>query len=166
MSAYRTGRCRRINERRFVRRRAELDGRLVDYLLHNQRVGLLKGKLRLRQVRRLCESGHQTQVGPDYPIAPLGGVMTNRLSSETQWLCRFDSAICWATSERASAHPRRIARCPPTSTGRLGISRVQHLAAPFRQRKELGRKPYNPIGMDFLYLTEIAATNFLRRGKL
>jgi hypothetical protein len=59
---YRAGRCRRINERRFIRRCAEFDGRLVDYLLHDQPVGLLKGKLRLRQVTRLCENGHQTQV--------------------------------------------------------------------------------------------------------
>jgi len=59
---YRKGRCRRINERRFIRRRAEFDGRLVDYLLHDQPVGLLKGKLRLRQVTRLCDGGHQTQV--------------------------------------------------------------------------------------------------------
>ena len=33
---YHKGRCRRINERRFIRRRAELDGRWVDYLLHDQ----------------------------------------------------------------------------------------------------------------------------------
>jgi transposase len=59
---YRAGRCRRINERRFIRRRAELDGRGVDYLLHDQPVNFLKGKLRLRQVTRLCDSGHQTQV--------------------------------------------------------------------------------------------------------
>jgi len=59
---YRAGRCRRINERRFIRRRAELDGRWVDYLLHDQPVRLLKGKLRLRQVTRLCDGGHQTQV--------------------------------------------------------------------------------------------------------
>src|SRR5258707_5010543 len=59
---YRKGRCRRINERRFIRRRAELDGRSVDYLLHDQPVGFLKGKLRLRQVTRLCDDGHQTQV--------------------------------------------------------------------------------------------------------
>jgi transposase len=59
---YRKGRCRRINERRFVRRRAELDGRWVDYLLHDQPVGFLKRKLRLRQVTRLCDDGHQTQV--------------------------------------------------------------------------------------------------------
>jgi transposase len=59
---YRKGRCRRINERRFIRRRAELDGRWVDYLLHDQPATFLKGKLRLRQVTRLCDDGHQTQV--------------------------------------------------------------------------------------------------------
>jgi hypothetical protein len=59
---YRKGRCRRINERRFIRRRAEFDGRWVDYLLHDQPVRFLKGKLRLRQVTCLCDNGHQTQV--------------------------------------------------------------------------------------------------------
>ena len=59
---YRKGRCRRINERRFIRRRAKFDGRLVDYLLHDQPVRFLKGKLRLRQVTRLCDNGHQTTV--------------------------------------------------------------------------------------------------------
>jgi hypothetical protein len=59
---YRVGRCRRIHERQFIRRRAELDGDWVDYLLHDQPVRLLKGKLRLRQVTRLCDNGHQTQV--------------------------------------------------------------------------------------------------------
>jgi len=59
---YRKGRCRRINERRFIRRRAKFDGRLVDYLLHDQPVRFLKGRLRLRQVTRLCDDGHQTNV--------------------------------------------------------------------------------------------------------
>ena len=35
---------------------------LRDYLLHDQPVRFLKGKLRLRQVTRLCDDGHQTQV--------------------------------------------------------------------------------------------------------
>jgi transposase len=59
---YRKGRCRRINERRFIRRRAKLDGCWADYLLHDQPVRFLKGKLRLRQITRLCDNGHQTQV--------------------------------------------------------------------------------------------------------
>jgi hypothetical protein len=33
----------------------------VDYLLHDQPVRFLKGKLRLRQVTRWCDDGHQTQ---------------------------------------------------------------------------------------------------------
>jgi hypothetical protein len=59
---YRKGHCRRINERRFVRRRAKLDGCWVDYLLHDEAVRFLKDRLRLRQVTRLCDGGHQTNV--------------------------------------------------------------------------------------------------------
>jgi transposase len=59
---YRKGKGRLINERRFVRRRAKLDGRWVSYELHDQPIRFLKGKLRLRQITRLCEDGHQTQV--------------------------------------------------------------------------------------------------------
>jgi hypothetical protein len=39
-----------------------LDGCSVDYLLHDEPVRFLKGKLRLRQVTRLCDGGHQTNV--------------------------------------------------------------------------------------------------------
>ncbi len=59
---YRKGKCRRINEKRFELRRAKLDGRWVKYRLHDQAVRFLKGTLRLRQVTRLCDDGHQTQV--------------------------------------------------------------------------------------------------------
>ena len=59
---YRKGKARGIHQRRFVRRRAKLDGRWVSYDLHDQPVRLLKGKLRLRQITRLCDTGHQTQV--------------------------------------------------------------------------------------------------------
>jgi hypothetical protein len=59
---YRKGRFRHISEKRFVLRKARLDGRSVEYLLHDQPVRFLKGKLRLRQVIRLTETGHQTPV--------------------------------------------------------------------------------------------------------
>jgi hypothetical protein len=45
-----------------VRRRAKLDGRWISDDLHDQPMRFLKGKLRLRQVTRLCDSDHQTQV--------------------------------------------------------------------------------------------------------
>lgn len=59
---YRKGRVRRVAEKRFVLQKAKLDGRPVQYLLHDQPVRFLRGKLRLRQVTRLTESGHQTPV--------------------------------------------------------------------------------------------------------
>jgi len=59
---YRKGKARRIATKRFAVRRAELDGRSVEYRLHDQAVRFLKGKLRLRQVTRLTDSAHQTQV--------------------------------------------------------------------------------------------------------
>jgi hypothetical protein len=59
---YRKGRTRRIAPTRFSRHQAKVDGRAVKYLLHDQPVRFLKGKLRLRQVTRLTEDGHQTPI--------------------------------------------------------------------------------------------------------
>jgi len=59
---YRKGKCRRIGEHRFKLRVAQIDGRKVEYRLHDQGVRFLGGKLRLRQVTRLTDDGHQTQV--------------------------------------------------------------------------------------------------------
>jgi hypothetical protein len=59
---YRKGKTRRIGAHRFVLRGAEFDGHAVEYRLHDQTVRFLRGKLRLRQVTRLSDNGHQTQV--------------------------------------------------------------------------------------------------------
>jgi transposase len=59
---YRKGKGRRIDPARFVTRRTKCDGRKVSYQLHDQAVRFLKGKLRLRQITRLCDNGHQTQI--------------------------------------------------------------------------------------------------------
>jgi transposase len=59
---YRKGKCRRIGTHRFVLRRARIDGKAVEYELHDQAVRFLSGKLRLRQVTRLSPDGHQTPV--------------------------------------------------------------------------------------------------------
>jgi len=59
---YRKGRVRRVSEKRFLLRKAKLDGRRVKYLLHDQPVRFMKGKLRLRQITRLTDNGHQTPV--------------------------------------------------------------------------------------------------------
>jgi hypothetical protein len=59
---YRKGPLRRIARRCFSEQRARVDGRVVVYVLADQEVRLLKGKLRLRQVTRRSEDGHQTPI--------------------------------------------------------------------------------------------------------
>ena len=59
---YRKGKSRRIGVHRFAVRSAQINGRTVEYRLHDQAVRFLKGKLRLRQIVRLTGDGHQTPV--------------------------------------------------------------------------------------------------------
>jgi DNA-binding CsgD family transcriptional regulator len=59
---YRKGHCPRIPRRCFHACRTRRDGRTVTYVLADQEVRLLKGRLRLRQVTRLAEDGHQTPI--------------------------------------------------------------------------------------------------------
>lgn len=59
---YRKGHFPHVSKNRFSVHRAILDGRRVAYTLSDQGVRLLGGKLRLRQVTRLSENGHQTPI--------------------------------------------------------------------------------------------------------
>ena len=59
---YRKGRFRRVPKARFREHRSVIDGREVTYTLADQEVLLLERKLRLRQVTRLSEDGHQTPI--------------------------------------------------------------------------------------------------------
>jgi transposase len=59
---YRKGKYPRIPRSRFGSHSACCDGREVSYVLADQEVRLLKGKLRLRQVTRRMENGHETPI--------------------------------------------------------------------------------------------------------
>jgi hypothetical protein len=59
---YRKGRYPRIPKARFRKHTTRQDGRLITYVLADQQVRLLKGKLRLRQITRLMDNGHQTPI--------------------------------------------------------------------------------------------------------
>ncbi len=59
---YRKGRFRRVGRSCFRVHDSVIDGRKVSYNLADQEVRLLKRKLRLRQVTRLAEDGHQTPI--------------------------------------------------------------------------------------------------------
>jgi transposase len=59
---YRKGRSSRLPRSRFREHQGVIDGRMIQYTLADQGVYLLRGKLRLRQVTRLSEDGHQTPI--------------------------------------------------------------------------------------------------------
>src|SRR5258705_4581543 len=60
---YRKGRFPHVSRKRFEEHRSVIEGREVEYMLADQGVLLLGGKLRLRQVTRLSEDGkHQTPI--------------------------------------------------------------------------------------------------------
>lgn len=59
---YRKGRFPRIPLKCFRERLTRRDGRTITYNLADREVRLLKGKLRLRQVTRRMENGHQTPI--------------------------------------------------------------------------------------------------------
>jgi transposase len=82
---YRKGRSPRIPRTRFQPRRTRCGGRTVSYVLADQEVRLLKGKLRLRQVTRLMENGHQTPIltsRRDLPAAQVAYRMFDRWRQE------------------------------------------------------------------------------------
>lgn len=82
---YRKGRYPRIPRKRFQTCRTRRDGRTISYVLSDQEVRLLKGKLRLRQVTRLMDNGHQTPIltsRRDLPPAQVAYRMFDRWRQE------------------------------------------------------------------------------------
>lgn len=59
---YRKGAAPRVPKKQFVEHTATFDGTQVRYTLADRGIALLHGKLRLRQVTRLSEGGHQTHI--------------------------------------------------------------------------------------------------------
>jgi len=59
---YRKGPFRRLPRKAFRRRRTVAQGRSHFYFLADQEVRLLKGKVRLRQITRRMDNGHQTPI--------------------------------------------------------------------------------------------------------
>jgi transposase len=59
---YRKGPFRPVARQHFRKHKGLIDGRQLAYQLADQEVRLLKGKLRLRQVTRLRDRGHQTPI--------------------------------------------------------------------------------------------------------
>jgi len=82
---YRKGRYPHIPRKRFQERRVRCRGRTLTYVLADQEVRLLKGKLRLRQVTRRMDNGHQTPIltsRRDLPAAQVAYRMFDRWRQE------------------------------------------------------------------------------------
>jgi hypothetical protein len=82
---YRKGRYRAIPRKRFRRCRTRRDGKTITYLLADQEVRLQGGKLRLRQVTRRMDNGHQTPIltsRRDLPAAQVAYQMFERWRQE------------------------------------------------------------------------------------
>ena len=82
---YRKGRFPRVPRSRFRKQRIVVNGREVIYTLADQEVRLLGGKLRLRQVTRLSDDGHQTPIltsRRDLPAAEVAYRMFERWRQE------------------------------------------------------------------------------------
>jgi transposase len=82
---YRKGRYPRIPRQRFRTCRTRRGGRTSTYVLADQEVRLLKGQLRLRQVTRLTDNGHQTPIltsRRDLPAAQAAYRMFDRWRQE------------------------------------------------------------------------------------
>lgn len=59
---YRKGKAEQIPEEHFYLISEEIEGKRVEYRLHDRSVAFLEGKLWLRQVSKLKQSGHQTHI--------------------------------------------------------------------------------------------------------
>jgi transposase len=82
---YRKGRYPHIPRWRFQEHRTRRDGRTTAYVLADQEVRLLKGKLQLRQVTRRMDNGHQTPILTsrwDLPAAQVAYRMFDRWRQE------------------------------------------------------------------------------------
>src|SRR5437870_3267667 len=82
---YRKGRYARIPRKRFRTRRTRRDGQTLTYVLADQEVRFLQGQLRLRQVTRRTNNGHQTPIltsRRDLPAAQVAYRMFDRWRQE------------------------------------------------------------------------------------
>ena len=102
---YRKGPWPHLPRHRFVPRDLRIEGQRLTYVLADQEVRLLGGKLRLRQVTRLSDNGHQTPIltsRRDLPAARVAYRMFDRWRQENflKYLCQeyaLDALVEYAT---------------------------------------------------------------------
>ena len=132
---YRKGRRRRVARSRFTRHEAVIDRRTVAYTLADQGVRLLGGKLRLRQVTRLAQDGHQTPIltsRRDLPAVEVAFRMFERWRQENFFKYLREEYALDALVEYASV-PDNPAREVPNPKRREITAKLHRARAEFEQ---------------------------------
>ena len=109
---YRKGRSRKVARSCFRTHETRVEGRRIRYQLADQGIRLLKGALRLRQVTRLSENGHQTPIVTsrrDLSAARVAYRMFNRWRQENFFKYLREEYALDALADHASepADPQR-----------------------------------------------------------
>jgi len=133
---YRKAPFRPVPRPRFRQHRADIDGRKVRYRLADQEVRLLSGRLRLRQVTRLSDNGHQTPIVTsrrDLPAAEVAFRMFERwrqenffkyLREEYALDALAEHAVEQDNPERDVPNPRRKAVSAEIQHARAELARL------------------------------------------
>jgi hypothetical protein len=137
---YRKGPSRRVARSRFALHEALIEGEPVSYRLADQRVRFLRGSLRLRQVTRLSDNGHQTPIltsRHDLSAVEIAFRMFERwrqenffkyLREEYALDALVDYGVVPDNPERDVPNPRRIAL---TTELQQACAAVDHLTAEY-----------------------------------
>ncbi len=133
---YRKGRSRRVARSHFRLHEAVLDGQRVSYRLADQGVRFLGGQLRLRQVTRLSDDGHQTPIltsRRDLSAAEVAFRMFERWQQENffKYLreeyaldALVDYAVVPDNPERDVPNPKRIALTAKLQQARAAVEQL------------------------------------------
>ena len=133
---YRKGPSRRVARSRFSLQEAVIEGQAVSYQLADQGVRLLRGTLRLRQVTRLSDNGHQTPIltsRQDLSAPEVAFRMFERwrqenffkyLREEYALDALVDYAVVPDNPERDVPNPRRITLTKKLQDARAAFDRV------------------------------------------
>ncbi len=132
---YRKGRSRRVARGRFTSHEAVIGNVTVTYVLADQEVRLLAGKLRLRQVTRLADDGHRTPIltsRRDLPAVEVAYRMFERWRQENFFKYLREQYALDALVDYAVV-PDDPARDVPNPKRRAILAKLQEARAEFAQ---------------------------------
>jgi transposase len=145
---YRKGRSPRIPRKAFRPHQTVIDGRAISYVLADQEVRLLKGKLRLRQVTRLMDNGHRTPIltsRRDLPAVLVAYRMFERWRQENFFKYLRQEFALDALAEHATQPDNPTREVPNPEWARVDAQRRQAYARLDRLQAEYGLEAFTNL---------------------